>query len=107
MKIPSKEEYYGQLDSCYLRVEHIGDMGFRITLRNELLLSQDCDTKAGEFIGAIARGLLEVAYNNSSIIYREGMAAAFREILEASSANMTEEQKAVWETPPEELVRIH
>ena len=98
IKIPTAEEYYNKNDSAYLRIEFIDGMGFRITLRNEMLLQQDGDTKAGEFVGAIARGLLEIAYNNGMEVYQTGIREAYLEMLEASKEGLTEEQQAVWTT---------
>lgn len=94
--IPTIEQYYNQKDSVYLRIEFVPEMGFRITMRNELLLSQDADIKSGEFIGAIARGLLEIGYRSGQEIYTMGMKAAYLDMLEASTKDMNDEQKKVW-----------
>jgi hypothetical protein len=71
-------------------------MGFRVTLRNELLLSQDSDTKSGEFIGNIARGLLEMAYGMGEDVYKTGATATWRDTLIACADNLTDDQKTAW-----------
>ena len=97
IKLPTKEEFYDQSDSCYLQIQHIEPTGFRIILRNEALISKDYDVKGAEFVGAIARGLLELAYSNGEEIWRLGMRSVFQEMLEASNEGLTEEQSAVWQ----------
>ena len=94
--LPLDAEFYSQTDSVYMRIQFISDLGFKISIKNELLLSQDADTKSGEFIGAIARGLLEYAYGMGEEVYRTGKRASFQDMLVASSENLTDEQKDVW-----------
>lgn len=97
VKIPTPEQYYNKTDSAYLRIEFISGMGFRVTLRNEMLLSEDGNTSDGEFVGAIARGLLEIAYMSGEEVYKTGIRAAYMELLEASGGNLNEEQLKIWQ----------
>ena len=101
IKIPTKEEFYGQSDSVYIRVEYVNPIGFRITIRNEILLSQDTDISSGEFVGALARGLLEVAYKQPEQIHGIGTQAAFADMVAASGDNLPDNIKEIWYGPVE------
>jgi len=97
----TKEDFYGQNDSAYIRIEYVEPLGYRIFILNELLLSSDAETKAGEFIQAIARGLMEMAYMAGEKVYMTGKQALVYDTMVASSEGMTEEMKEIWYGPTE------
>lgn len=72
----SPELFYGDKESCYIRVQYVKDVdGFRFQVRNELI--NDVENledapKEGMIISAFVRGMLGVAINNSAEIYQIG-----------------------------------
>lgn len=98
----NKEEFYEKTDSCYLRIQYIGDTDtFRIIMRNEALLSKEVEEPKGQMVGSIARGMLELAYSDPSYVHSLGKRCIIQDIMQASIEDLTDEQKEAWLSEPE------
>ena len=92
------EEFYGQPDSIYIRVQWNPDISggaFSFLVRNELIHNLKDDEELPEEVaklGAFVRGMLEMAMAFPSKCFEVGCSAQNAEII-AETDGLTEEQK--------------
>src|SRR5258708_201669 len=97
-----KINFYDKADSCYLRIQYLTEQdSFRIVMRNEALLSKEVESTKGIMVGALVRGILELAYQNPAYIHDLGKEMGDRDLMIAASENLTEDQREAWIKEPQ------
>lgn len=91
----SKEEFYDQSDSAYVRVKYIKEEdGFKFEIRNELYhntTSYDDLTEGAKALGTLVRGMTEMAIQYPSDVYRIGLQAQNKDFLDITGESMPKE----------------
>lgn len=100
----SKEEFYGQPDSIYVRVSWNELLqGFNFTVRNELIYALEPDQEVPDEImklGAFVRGMLELSMAFPSKCFEVGMQAQSNDLINDLDG-LSDEQKALLHGMPQ------